>query len=269
MDNSLNSKNKRKKKYLITEPRENTKRDPTRTRIKLLHTYLKVFSFTLLIYLLHNFNCDVNNNTRGYQHNSETRKDITNGRQLTTHIHNHCGETPLLGGCELRNSTSINKYKRECGWDFPFDRCRSSFGRMHHHNTLLPNATCTTTVHTTNTNCLNGVPYGIAPPCGTQYNYTQTHHHHHTPYIAPPVCEPNYSMAMAVIDDTIHSALSVNPAPCGRFGFGGCGGFRTRYINPLLTSFYRLPIYARGGISLLLLLIPIAVALIFIFIVMG
>ncbi|KMZ85872.1 hypothetical protein PVBG_03337 [Plasmodium vivax Brazil I] len=166
-------------------------------------------------------------------------------------IHNHCSET-IVESCGVGDPTSINKYKRDPSYNFPLDRCNKRLNRTHHHTTVFPDA-CTTTVHTTNTSCVNNLPYSpITPPCTTQYVNTHTHHHH-----SPHACEPGYSMVQAVIDDTIHSALAHSNMHCSPYS--GCGGFRARYITPWVTRFMGLPIYGRGLVSLALLALPIII----------
>ncbi|GAB67084.1 hypothetical protein PCYB_111050 [Plasmodium cynomolgi strain B] len=274
---------KSKSGNLITKNSDNMKKYTASNRTKIMLLCVELFLFISFISVLQNFNNGMHYNPRNCQQNEKTRNDFITSRQLSllhthnhghgihshgihshgihshglhTHgAHNHVTET-VVESCGSRDPFSINKYKRDPSYDFPFDRCSSRLNRTHHHTGIIPNTACTTTVRTTNTSCVNNLPYSpITPPCTTQIVNSHAHH------IAPPICEPGYPMVQAVIDDTIHSALAHTTMPCSPYT--GFMGFRTRYITPMVTTFMGLPIYARGLISLVLLALPIIIAVLF------
>ncbi|ANQ09200.1 Uncharacterized protein PCOAH_00031870 [Plasmodium coatneyi] len=98
----------------------------------MLHLFVKLFLFISLIYVLQNFNHGTHYNPSNCPQNVKSRSDFIMGRQLAHFhghhhghghhgVHNHCTDT-FGGTCRTGDPTSINKYKRDPSYDFPFDR---------------------------------------------------------------------------------------------------------------------------------------------------
>ncbi|CAA9988841.1 Plasmodium exported protein, unknown function [Plasmodium knowlesi strain H] len=108
----------------------------------MLYLCVKLFLFISLICVLQNFNDGTHYNPRnGFKISRQLAfvHGHGHGHGHHTHtVHNHCTET-VVEKCGSRDPTSINKYKRDPSYDFPFDRpkCRPGHMNIHAHTPVV------------------------------------------------------------------------------------------------------------------------------------